>query len=161
MKKPQCILALLLLAGCASKQPAADTRAADEAAVREADIAWSKSAGARQMAETISYYVDDASLLPPNAPIATGKPAITKVWEGLFALPGFAVAWQPVAVEVARSGDLAYSRGTYELTANDPNGKPETERGKYLEVWKKQADGSWKVVADMFSSDQPLPAPAK
>jgi len=62
-------------------------------------------------------------------------------------------------VEASRSGDFAYDIGTYQLTMNDPQGKPMSERGKYTVVWKKQADGSWKAVADMFSSDLPLPAP--
>jgi ketosteroid isomerase-like protein len=65
-------------------------------------------------------------------------------------------------VEVARSGDLGYSQGTYDLTFNDPSGKPMTDRGKYLEVWKKQADGSWKCAVDTFNSDLPAaPPPSK
>ena len=43
--------------------------------------------------------------------------------------------------------------GTYEITETDDSGKPMTDKGKYLKVWKKQPDGSWKCVADMFSSD--------
>jgi ketosteroid isomerase-like protein len=60
-------------------------------------------------------------------------------------------------VEAPRSGDFAYDIGTYQLTMNDPQGKPNSDRGKYMVVWKKQADGKWKAVGDMFSSDLPLP----
>ena len=56
--------------------------------------------------------------------------------------------------------DLAYVSGSYELTENDASGKPMTDKGKYLEVWKKQANGSWKCVADIFNSDLPPAAPA-
>jgi ketosteroid isomerase-like protein len=77
----------------------------------------------------------------------------------MFALPGFAIQWQPTKVEVARSGGLAFAQGTYEMTMTGPQGSPVTDRGKYIDVWKKQADGAWKVVADIFNSDMPLPAP--
>jgi ketosteroid isomerase-like protein len=79
----------------------------------------------------------------------------------MYQTPGFSLNWQPVKVEVAQSGDLGYTYGTYQLTMNDPAGNPVTDRGKYITVWKKQADGSWKSVADMFNSDLPPPAPAK
>ena len=56
-------------------------------------------------------------------------------------------------IEVARSGDIGYAIGTFEGVVDDAPVK-----GKYVEIWKKQADGSWKVAADMFSPDSP-PAP--
>lgn len=61
--------------------------------------------------------------------------------------------WQAAKVEVSRSGDLGYTIGTYEGTWTPPKGEAVKDRGKYLEVWKKQADGKWKCVADMYSSD--------
>ena len=139
-----CCLALVTV-GCASQPSGApDTRAADEAAIREADIAWSKSAEAKQVDTHVAYYTEDAIVLPPNEPLATGKEPIRKVIGDLYAMPGLSVKWQPTKVEVARSGDIGYSRGTYEMTVNDAKGNPMTDRGKYVEVWKKQADGTWK-----------------
>jgi ketosteroid isomerase-like protein len=58
-------------------------------------------------------------------------------------------------------GELAYSTGTYTLSFNDPAGKGVTDRGKYATVWRKQGDGSWKVVIDVFNSDLPLPSAAR
>jgi ketosteroid isomerase-like protein len=60
-------------------------------------------------------------------------------------------------VEVSQSGDLAYIVGSYEDSFKDAKGQPVTDRGKTLEVFKKQTDGSWKVVADMYSSDFAAP----
>lgn len=60
-------LALLLLATACNQQTPADTRAADESAIRDLDAQWSKTAAANDLEGTISYYSDDASLLPPNA----------------------------------------------------------------------------------------------
>ncbi len=153
-------IALLSLASACNRQTPPDTRAADEAAVREADAQWSKTAGANDLEGTVAYYVDDAALLPPNAPIASGKQAIRAVWASLLG-PGTSISWQASKVEVARSGDLAYIRGVYQLTMKDPQGNPMPDRGKFVEVWKKQADGKWKVVADIFNSDLPATAPAE
>jgi hypothetical protein len=75
----------------------------------------------------------------------------------MVANPGFAVGWQPTTVEVSTAGDLGYTVGTYESTLQDEHGNPVTDRGKYVTVWKKQPDGKWKVVADIFNSDLPAP----
>jgi ketosteroid isomerase-like protein len=58
-------------------------------------------------------------------------------------------------VEVAKSGDIAYLYGAYELTMNDAQGKPETDYGKNVEIWKKQPNGVWKCVVDTWNSDLP------
>ena len=153
------ICALLALASACQPAEAPDTRSADEATLRKLDDEWSKAAGARDVAKTVSYYSDDALLLPPNSPALSTKDAIQGMWKAMFSAPGFAGGWTPTRVDVARSGDLAYVTGTYAISENDASGKPQTDNGKYLEVWKKQADGNWKCVADMFSSNAP-PAPA-
>ena len=155
-----CSLALLGL-HCNQQKPAPDTRAADEAAIHQTDIAWFKVAAAKQLDGLVAYYADDAIVLPPNEPMATGKEAIRKVWAELFSVPGVAITWQPTKVEAARSGDIGYSVGTYEITMTDPEGKPMTDHGKYLSVWKKQADGSWKSVVDTWNSDLPALPPSK
>jgi uncharacterized protein (TIGR02246 family) len=155
-----CAAAMLFAAACGQSAPP-DTRGADANALRDLDAAWSKTASANDVDGTVSYYTDDASLLPPNAPAATGKPAIRSAWAALL-VPGNAVSWQADKVEVARSSDLAYTVGTYQATIKDPQGKTLADRGKYTEVWKKQTDGKWKVVADMYNSDLPMtPAPEK
>ena len=154
-----CLGALLLVSGCGPQMP--DTRAADEIAIRELDAQWSKTAAANDVDGTVSYYSDDATLLPPNAPIAVGKQAIRASWASLLG-PGVSVSWQVSKVEVSRSGDLAYLVGTYLVNMKDAQGKPVTDKGKLLEVWKKQADGRWKTVADIYNSDLALePAPEK
>jgi ketosteroid isomerase-like protein len=147
---------VLLFLGCDStvKQPGS-TRAADEAAVRQTDENWSKAAQSKKVDDWVAFYSDDAVLLPPNDKKASGKEDNRKVIADLLALPGLALSWEPAKVEVAQSGDLAYTQGSYQLTTTDAKGKPSTDRGKTLEIWKKQADGTWKCVADMWSSDLP------
>jgi uncharacterized protein (TIGR02246 family) len=152
-------LALLLLTSGCNQQPSADTRAADESAVRDADVQWSKTAMANDLDGTVSFYTDDASLLPPNAPIATGKQAIRAVWATMLS-PDVTVSWQVNKADVARSGELAYVMGTYQIAAKNPQGKSQEDHGKMVEVWKKQADGKWKTVADIFNSDVAGPVQA-
>jgi len=123
------------------------------------DVKWSNSAAAKDVEATASYYMDDASLLPPNAPIQSGKQAIHAAWAGLLGSVD-SIAWQPTKVEASRSGDMAYTIGVYQMNSKDAKGRPVADHGKYVEVWKKQADGNWKVVADIFNSDLLPPASA-
>ena len=150
---------------CAPQQPAAtaDTRGDDEAAIRKADMDWANTAQSKQVDAWMTYYSDDAAVLPPNEPMAIGKEQARKAMSDFLALPGLSLKWAPSKVEVARSGDLGYSYGVYEMTFNDPKGNPVNDKGKYVEVWKKQADGKWKCAVDTFNSDLPAatPSPAK
>jgi len=138
-----------------------DTRAADERAVREADAAWSKAAAAKDVEAYLSFFAEDALVLPPNAPMLTGKESMRKGLSEEMANPGFALSWQASKAEASRGGDLAYSIGTYQVTMKDAKGKPVTDRGKYMTVWKKQPDGTWKGLVDMANSDLPVPGAAK
>jgi len=157
-----CCLAILTI-GCAQQQqPVSDTRATDEAAIRAAEMAWSKAAGAKQLDATVAYYADDAKVLAPNAPMASDKQSILKTWTDMFATPGYSMSWQATKVEVARSGDIGYSVGTYQMGMKDSKGNPMTDHGKYATVWRKQADRTWKAIVDIFNTDLPAaPAPTK
>ena len=143
----------LFAVGC-SPASQSDSQDLDIEAIRQADLAWSAAQAADGLDGTMSVYLDDAIMLPPNRPMAIGKEAIRESSEALgIGSPGSSVTWQPMKIEVARSGDIGYAIGTFEGVVDDAPVK-----GKYVEIWKKQADGSWKVAADMFSPDSP-PAP--
>jgi ketosteroid isomerase-like protein len=119
-------------------QQSADTRAVNEAAIRDADVTWSKAAAAKQVDKIVSYYTDKASSFVDGGPTAAGKDAIRGQWEELFMM-GYSINWQPTNVEVAQSGDLGYSQGTYEEKTTQGS----SNQGKYVVIWKKQADGAW------------------
>jgi uncharacterized protein (TIGR02246 family) len=161
------IAAVVLVAGsCAPTPP--DTRAADEKTIRALDEQWSRTAAKNDLDGTVAFYADDAVLLPPNAPIAMNKNAIRDSWADLLA-PNNSVSWRVSKVEVAKSGDLGYLYGTYQLSIADPKGAASSsDRGKLVEVWKKQADGKWKCIVDTYNSDlaaptapEPKKSPAK
>ena len=150
-----CVMGALGFAACSStptapttKPAAVDTRAADEAAIRAIDAAWTKAAESKDIAGTTAVYADNAVLMAPGAPIMTGKEAVTKGWTGMMADKNFALSFGPTKVEVSKGGDLAYELGDYSLTMSDKKGKAQTSKGKYVVVWGKQADGSWKALVD-------------
>ncbi len=131
-----------------------------ERILRDLDAQWAKAAAAKDVERTIGYYSDDAIVLPPNATSAATQETIRNVWKDMLASPGLAITWKPTTVQLAKSGDMGWVSGTYELTMNDASGKPINDRGKYLEVWEKQSDGNWKCRADMWNSDLAASAPA-
>ncbi|MBI2687575.1 MAG: DUF4440 domain-containing protein [Acidobacteria bacterium] len=155
-----CVLGLF---GCASPQATEppDTRAADEAAIRKLDEAWVKAAQTKSADAFVAYYAAGAVVLPPNDPIAASPETIKKAIDALMALPGMSISWKATKVEVSRSGDLAYLYGTYELTFKDDKGKPVSDHGKMVEIWKKQADGGWKCIVDTWNTDVPMAPPKK
>ena len=150
-----------LLTACATSTP--DTHDADVAALKDTEAAWVKDAATKDVEKWVAHYTDDASVLLPNVPIATGKDAIRAAMKPLMSDPNFAVTFSANRVGVAKSGELGYTQGAYSMTVTDPKTKaPSTEKGKYLTVYSKQTDGSWKAVEDTFMSDAPPPAePAK
>jgi ketosteroid isomerase-like protein len=147
-----CLVVLPLAIVC-NFPPSA--KGADEQAVRDADVAWSKAAGAKDLDKTVSFYADDAIVLPPNEAAVTTKDGIRNLWTGLIDSVT-SVSWKATRVEMAKSGDMACLTGTYEMTMKDGT----KDRGKYCEVWEKKADGTWKCGTDTFNSDLPATAPA-
>jgi ketosteroid isomerase-like protein len=128
--------------------------------LRDLDDQWAKAAAAKDVEQTTAFYSDDAIVLPANTKSAATKEAVRNVWKEMFASPGFVITWKATRVQLAKSGDMGWVSGTYELTMNDATGKPTNDRGKYLEVWEKQSDGNWKCRADMWNSDLGASAPA-
>jgi ketosteroid isomerase-like protein len=152
------VFVALFLFSCSAS--AADTKEIEQN-LRDLDDQWSATAGAKDLEKTVSFYSEDAMVMPPNASAATTKEAIRKVWQDLLASPSLVISWKTTKVEVAKSGDLACISGTYELSMDGPSGKPINDHGKYVEVWEKQADGKWKCGTDIWNSDLPVTSPEK
>lgn len=152
------VACLAVLPGCNQQppQPPAqqDTRATEEAAIRAASADWARAAAAKDLEKTLSYYADDASMFPPNMPFVAGPDARRKTWTELLAPAELVFSNAATKVEAARSGDLAYETGTFEESFKDANGQPARVTGKYVVVWKKQSNGQWKAIVDIFNTDQ-------
>ena len=163
MKTGIALLGLLSLVGCtqAPPPPPPDTREADAKSIKDGEAAWNKEWSAKDQAAIVAHYADDASVELPNAPIMTGKAAINDGLKEFLADPNMALSFEASKVEVSKGSDLAYTQGTYTMTMTDAKSKkPMTEKGKYVTVYRKQADGSWKAVQDINNADAPA-APAK
>jgi uncharacterized protein (TIGR02246 family) len=150
-----CASIAFCVASCGQTQIPPDTRAADQAAIQATDEQWSAAASKGDLEGTLSFYSDDAVVLPGNGPIAKDKKSIREIWAGMMA-PELSVSWKTSNVEVAKSGELGYAYGGYQITTK--NGAAGADTGKFLEVFKKQADGKWKCTVDIYNSDLPLPA---
>ena len=141
------LFACIALLSFASVGTAAAADSKLEKAVRDADAEWSKVAAAKDLDKTVAFYADDAVVLPPNQPAVTNKDGIRNLWKGF--LDSFIdISWKTARVEVAKSGDMAVLTGTYQMTMKDGS----KDKGKYCEVWKKKAEGKWKVgICGSFS----------
>jgi ketosteroid isomerase-like protein len=128
---------------------------AAEATLCKLDAEWAQT---KHVDAWLSFYSDDAIVLPPNDKIANGKEAARKSVAALLGLPNLQLTWKAARVEVAASGDFAYIAGVYTMTFSNAAGKRVPDSGKTLEVWKLQPDGKWKCVADTWNSDLPNPA---
>jgi ketosteroid isomerase-like protein len=116
--------------------------------LRQLEADFMKAAAERGSQGYMSYYAEDAVELPNRADMIQGKESIAKSMSFLDQKDNH-LTWTPVHADMAASGDLGYTFGTYEFRSKDKDGKPTVEYGKYASVWKKQKDGSWKVVMDM------------
>ena len=154
-------LATMALTACNKAAPAKVDTAAIEQQLRNNETKWEQAYAAHDAKGLASNYADDAALADAGAPLATGKDAITRATTRFAADPNLKVEFEADRIQVAASGDLAYTRGHYTATSTDPKtNKPVDSAGSYLTVYKKQADGSWKAVED-FITPGPAPAAAK
>jgi ketosteroid isomerase-like protein len=128
----------------ASTKPTADT-------LRQLEGEFMKAAAERGSQGYLSYYADDAVEVPNGTPLIQGKMNIAKTM-GFLDDKNNHLTWIPVGADISASGDLGYTYGTYEFSSKDKDGKTVVDHGKYTSIWKKQGDGSWKVVLDMGNS---------
>ena len=143
------LLSVALLAGTTA---ATVDVAAEKAALASADKAWSEAAVAKDLEKTLSYWTDDATVYPPGQPAVVGKEAIRGFVSAGFATPGFSIRWETRSWEVSASGDMAYGQGRNVATVTDPQGKTITEHGRAVTVWRKEKDGRWRCVVDIWNA---------
>ena len=154
MHRLQILFPSFLFVAIAACAPGEVDVAAEEAAVRQVDRAIVAAGNAHDIEGLLDVFADDARMLPPNAPPVVGKNAIREL-AGALVSPDFQVRHDMDEVFVSRGGDLAYVSYSYELTFTGPEGTPVTEAGKDISIYKKDADGSWKLAIDMWSSNEP------
>ena len=143
-----CALSGLALSGC--RRSPAPIANADREAIHLAVDNFTKAVLAGDFATAASEYAENGMLLPPNAPIVEGRPAI----ESFFARFGKVTTFNEKFVELEASGDLAYARLTYDLSMTPPGTTARlNDTGKLILIFRKQINGSWLVSRGIWNSD--------
>lgn len=117
---------------------------------------WSKTAGTGNTDSTLSYWADDAVVMSPGQPTLVGKQAIRGMVEGTSKIPGFRISWEPKSVSFSDDGKMAYMIEESQVTMNDSLGRAFTEYNKGVTIWRKDANGNWKNVVDIWNANPAL-----
>ena len=141
------LLAAYLLGALANSQSDGNT------ALMKLENEFMKAAADHGTQGYMSYYADDAVEVPNGHAFLRGKAEIAKTM-GFLDDPNNHLLWTPVGGDMAASGDFGYTYGTFEFRSRDKEGKLVSNYGKYTSIWKRQKDGSWKVVLDMGNAGQ-------
>jgi ketosteroid isomerase-like protein len=109
----------------------------------------------------MALHASTSAVLPPNMPTASGADAQRQLWTGMMSQMRVTLTSTPVTI--AGQGDLAYVVGNYHVVStmkDTTQAAPPPDDGKFLNVLQRQSDGSWKYVAESWSSNAEPPAPA-
>lgn len=134
--------------------PSAEEIAAVRTAIDAANAVTVAALNAGDVAKMLTNYTDDAVLMLPNAPAMRGHAGMDAGIKAM--METVTISDVKVTVEdVMLSGDIAVETGSNEMTLTPKGGKPMVDKGKYVVIWKRQADGSWKIVRDVNNSNLP------
>jgi ketosteroid isomerase-like protein len=153
------LLAALALAlgasACAASPPPPPPRPPVEAlrrSLEQAERDFAAASAARGADAWADVFAEDGMIFDADGEITRGKAAIRARLAPILAK--VKIAWRPVVADVAPGGEMGFTYGPYEVIAPDEQGRPKVvSRGSFMTVWRRQADGTWKVAADMGSKD--------
>jgi uncharacterized protein (TIGR02246 family) len=123
------------------------------AEVKALEERWQKAFKAGDAGAVARLYTEDGRILPPNEDFVQGHAAIETFIKGFFAANA-RVSFSAIAAH--ESGDLIVAIGRFELELEPEPGQKHKDSGKYIEVCKRQKDGSLLIIEDMFNSSLPL-----
>ena len=148
------ITILLVMIGCTEKTGKTIIATPGELSQMNKDFA--KALNDKDAVAASLLYSEDASLLPPNEPIVTGRENIRKYWQA--ALDAGTSDVSVATISTGSDGDLGYEIGRFQLSYPGADGKMIVEKGKYTEILKRTADGKWISIHGIWNSD---PAPSE
>ena len=117
---------------------------------RDAEWALAASEG-RDVERILSFWIDDAVVLPPDLPPIIGKAALRQYVESSLQVPGFRITWSTDEAVLSPDGQLAYLVGNNAVTMNDPTGAPVTTKGRAVTIWQRGTDGEWRCAVDIWN----------
>ncbi len=116
--------------------------AAERTRLLRRDAEWSTAASkGRDVERILSYWTDDAIVLPPGLPAVVGKAALRQYVEGSMQIPGFRISWTSTDVTFSPDGNLAYMLSSNAVTMDAPDGTPTTTKGRAVTIWRRELDG--------------------
>lgn len=127
------------------------TAQSQEHAVAKAYADWVQTTNAKDLEAWASFLAPEAIFLPPNSPILSDRKAILDFYAGLFADSQFSLDCRQERVEIAASGDMAWSSGHCSSSFTGPDGHLAHGSSKWMKVWKRQPSGEWKCAANSWS----------
>jgi ketosteroid isomerase-like protein len=128
-----------------------------EETLRSADESIQNAVRDKNIELLMKFYAEDAYLLPTAEPKVKGKAEIKKEWQHIFEIPDFSNQSTLTNIEISEDGSMAYTMGNYLAFMQGEDGNPVQEPGKWVTIWKKQSDGSWLIVVDIYNTDIPPP----
>ena len=145
-------LTVLALGIAACQGTSADLTVEDLAVIRQVTTAWEFHVGVADWESLMVVYTPNAVFMPPNGPTLHGHEAIKTFMAGFPPITDVSLTID----EIDGGGKIAFVRGTY-ATTYQPEGasEPTQDRGKYVQIRRKQADGAWLIAVDIFNSDLP------
>jgi ketosteroid isomerase-like protein len=139
----------------------AASSAADPAVLVKADQDFDAATAARGQEGFSSFIASDMTTIQPDEAIVRGKEGFVEGWKAVFSTPGLAVRWQPQLARISDDATLGFTVGNYTTTRTENGSARTVGSGKYVTIWRKQADGSWRVTFDSGVHDTPPASPAK
>jgi len=137
---------LLILPACADAP--ATPPPPDPSVLMEADRAFAAAVAAGGTEAWVSWFAEDGAQIQPGQGEIRGRDAIRELMAGLDD-PNFSLTWEPRRSDIATSGELGWTTGSYVSRGVGKDGELRQVQGRYVTIWRKQADGSWKVVMDL------------
>ena len=154
------MVAIALIVAACNRAP--ETQNADVQALRDDETQWNQDYVSKDLDKIVAHYANDAVLMAPGMPASSGAEAIRSALKQMVSDPALSLKFQASKIEVAKSGDLAYTQGSYTMAMTDPQRKQViNDHGSYVTTYRKQPDGTWKAVADIATSEAPPAAPQK
>ena len=118
----------------------------------ETDQAWSQAASeGKDVEKVVAFWTDDAVIVPSGAPIISGKAAIRDYVKQSFDTPGFKISWKTLDAAVSADGTMGYTTAESSFTFPGADGKPQTQTGRGVAIWRRGSDGQWKCVYDAWN----------
>jgi len=147
MKRLLTLLPLfLMIAGCNQNPPSADS-----SVITSRSDAWDAALNAKDVDALVELYTSDARILPPNGKMKSGGAAVRAEFGAMI---DAGLSGELTSVETVVAGDIGYNVGTYTFRAGDDL----ADVGKFIETWRRDEDGQWRISNDIYNSDMPAAA---